>query len=86
MSEYHVASFIAYAYPENKQQVINQLNAMQTCDVHGEDEGGRIILTLEGDSQQEIVSGFDRIVNINGVLNLSPVYHEYCDESVASVS
>lgn len=84
MSEYHVASFIAYAYPDKQAQVIEKLKAIESCDVHGEDAGGRIILTLESESQHGIVKGFDKIVTMSGVLNLSPVYHEYCDESIES--
>lgn len=84
MSEYHVASFIAYSYPDEQGQVIANLKSIESCDVHGEDAGGRIVLTLESESQQGIVAGFEEVRNISGVLNVSPVYHEYCDEAIES--
>lgn len=84
MSEYHVASFIAYAYPDEQARVIETLKAMETCDVHGDDAGGRIIITLESETQRGIVDGYEKVTNVAGILNLSPVYHEYCDETIES--
>jgi len=84
MSEYHVASFVAYAYPDVQAQVIAQFKAIESCDVHGKDAGGRIIVTLESETQHGIVDGFEQISNVSGVLNVSPVYHEYCEEVIES--
>ncbi|OIQ47432.1 MAG: hypothetical protein BM565_06550 [Gammaproteobacteria bacterium MedPE] len=81
MSEYHVASFIAYTYPDEQPQVMARLAQLASCDIHGDDGKGRIIVTLESESQRGIVDGFEQITNVAGVLNLSPVYHEYCDET-----
>lgn len=84
MSEYHVASFIAYAYLDVQEEVITKFKAIESCDVHAQDASGHIIVTLESKSQHGIVNGFEQISNVPGVLNVSPVYHEYCDEAIES--
>ncbi|NTS78092.1 chaperone NapD [Catenovulum sp. SM1970] len=81
MSEYHVASYIAYAFPKHLTQVKSTIDAFEFAEVHGDDDNGRIIVTVEGSSTQDLVDGFRALESIPHMLSVSPIHHEYIEES-----
>ncbi len=81
MSEYHVASFIAYSFPKHQATVRAEIETKDGFEVHGEDPDGRLIVTVEGTNQRDLVAGFEELQNIPHMLNVAPIYHEYTDEA-----
>ncbi|WP_048694772.1 chaperone NapD [Catenovulum maritimum] len=81
MSEYHVASFIVRTQQENLVTVIDSCNQIHGCEVHGHDGQAKIIVTLEAANHKEIANLSDQLAAVKQVIDISPVYHEYIDES-----
>lgn len=81
MSEYHVASFIVRAKQKHLVTVIDSCNQIHGCEVHGHDGQAKIVVTLEAASHKEIANLSDHLAAVSQVIDISPVYHEYIDES-----
>jgi|TARA_R100001377_G_scaffold4828_1_gene2753 nitrate reductase NapD len=78
--EYHVASLVAYAMPEQVSDVEAAIIAIDGAEIHGTSEKGKIVLTIEGDSHKGIGKKMDILRVHKGLINLSPVYHQVLDE------
>lgn len=78
--EYHVASLVAYAMPEQVSKVEAAINAIDGAEIHATSDEGKIVLTIEGDSHKGIGKKMDILRVHKGLINLSPVYHQVLDE------
>ena len=79
--EYHVASLVAYAMKEHISDVQDAINAVEGAEIHATSDAGKIVFTLEGDSHKSIGKKMDILRVHKGLINLSPVYHQFLDES-----
>ncbi|OUR84413.1 nitrate reductase formation protein NapD [Colwellia psychrerythraea] len=80
--EYHVASLVAYAMPEQVSDVEAAINAIDGAEIHATSDKGKIVLTIEGDSHKGIGKKMDLLRVHKGLINLSPVYHQVLDEKI----
>ena len=80
--EYHVASLVAYAMPEQVSDVEAAINAIDGAEIHATSDEGKIVLTIEGDSHKGIGKKMDLLRVHKGLINLSPVYHQVLDEKI----
>jgi len=78
--EYHVASFVAYAMPEQISEIEAAITAIEGAEIHATSEEGKIVFTIEGDSHKGIGKKMDILQVHKGLINLSPVYHQFLDE------
>lgn len=79
-NEYHVASFVAHAMATRLSEVHEAINQIKDAEIHATSPEGKIVFTLEGPSQKFIGRQIDELKLHTGLLNLSPVYHQYIDE------
>lgn len=79
-SEYHIASFIAQGLPEDSQSIATFIAAQKGGEVHVIGDNGKVVFTIEGDSQKAIDKRLAPIHMNEKVQALSPVYHEYIPE------
>jgi len=84
--EYHVASFVAYPIFEQLAEVQEAITTVDGTEIHATSEEGKIVFTIEGHSYKDIGNKMDTIRHHQGVINLSPVYHQILDESTESES
>lgn len=75
--EYHVASFVAHAMALQLDAVKDEINRIDGSEVHAVSPEGKIVFTLEADTQQTIGQHIDHLKYHTGLLNLSPVYHQF---------
>ena len=78
--EYHVASLVAYAMPAQVGEIEAAINAIEGAEIHATSDEGKIVFTLEGDSHKGIGKKMDILRVHKGLINLSPVYHQFLDE------
>ena len=79
-SEYHVASFVAFAMAEQLSEVQAFITNTDGAEIHATSDKGKIVFTLEGDSHKSIGIKIDYLKDHPGLINLSPVYHQYLAE------
>ncbi len=79
--EYHIASFVAHAMITRLNEVKEAITNTTGAEIHATTPEGKIVFTLEGDSQKAIGKRIDELKIHTGLFNLSPVYHQYIDET-----
>lgn len=79
--EYHIASFVAHAKITNLAEVKEVISNTEGAEIHATSPEGKVVFTLEGKSQKSIGRRIDELKLHTGLLNLSPVYHQYIDET-----
>ena len=80
-SEYHVASLVAYCISTEVDAVKAAIMEVEGTEIHGTNAEGKIVFTIEGTSHKHIGKKMDVLRVHTGIINLSPVYHQFLDES-----
>ena len=78
--EYHVASFVAHAIDSRTEAVCTAIGKIPGGQVHAVSPTGKIVFTLEENSQSKIGKHIDQLRAHTGLLSLSPVYHQFLTE------
>ena len=74
--EAHIASLLVQARPDELAAVIEKIGRLPGAEVHDSTRRGKVLVTLESDSQGQIADGLNRIQNIRGVISAALVYHQ----------
>ncbi|AWN39567.1 chaperone NapD [Methylobacterium durans] len=75
--EHHVTGLIVHARPEHLSEVLAVLRVIPGLDVHGDSPTGKIVVTLETRSQDDVVQRLGEIGELPGVLSTALVYHRF---------
>jgi len=81
-SELHIASLVVHANPGPLAEVTQKIEAMPGARVHAASANGKIVVTLEADSGDAVLSAVNFIQRIDGVLSAALVY-QYADSREA---
>ncbi|WP_207481710.1 chaperone NapD [Arenibaculum pallidiluteum] len=73
-AELHVASLVARAAPGSMDAACRAIAGVCGAEVHAA-EDGRIVVTLEAGSEQEVAQAMDAITVLPGVVSALLVYH-----------
>jgi nitrate reductase NapD len=73
--ELHVSSCLVHARPERLDHVRRDLAALPGVDVHAASAAGKIVVTLETESEQGIVDRLGAMRDLPGVLSTVLVFH-----------
>ncbi len=73
----NISSVIVGALPADAERVQAGLRAMGGVEVHAVADDGRMIVSIESDSEGATVNIFEAIRQLPGVLSASLVYHQY---------
>lgn len=79
--EYHVASLVAYPILAQLEEVKDVIASVEGTEIHAISEEGKIVFTIEGTSYKNLDKKMDVIRVHEGIINLSPVYHQVLDEN-----
>lgn len=74
--EWHLASLIVYTTPENLCQLTRRLQRRPAVEIHASDPAGKLVITLEGESTEQMVSHIEVLRAEIGVLNVQMVYQQ----------
>jgi nitrate reductase NapD len=73
--EVHISSLVVHSRPGQALAVAHRLRSQEGVDVHGGVEQGKLVVTLETQSEGEIVERLSRIQTLDGVLAVNLVFH-----------
>lgn len=79
-NEYHIASFVAHAMFSQLEQVQAAIEAIEGAEIHAKSEEGKLVFTIEDNSQKAIGKKIDALKHNNGLFSFSPIYHQYIAE------
>lgn len=73
----HICSLVVHAWPERLDAVAEAVAQLPGAELHGRDPVGKLIVTLETESEGEIIARMSAIGDIQGVLSTSLVYQHH---------
>jgi len=78
-NEYHVASFVVRTRPEDGAATAAKISSVPGLEVHAE-EDGKLVVTAEAGSERRLAVLARDIEEVNTVMAVAPVYHEFSDD------
>ncbi|MFQ6370826.1 chaperone NapD [Shewanella sp. YIC-542] len=74
--EYHITSLVIHAAPGHLPTVSHHIARLAGCEIHASTPEGKLVITIEGDSQQQVLTQVEAINQLPDVLSSSLVYHQ----------
>jgi nitrate reductase NapD len=70
----NVSSIVVRTATENMNTVMTEINSIDLCEVHFNDNQGKIVVTIEGESVHDQIELMKRIQDLPFVLNANLMY------------
>jgi nitrate reductase NapD len=74
-----ISGVLVRTYPENIDAVSEALSRLQGVEVHGANQDGRMVVTVERDSGRQVADLLLQMQDVPGVLSASMIYHQFDD-------
>ncbi len=78
----NVSSIIVKTTTEYLEEVMDNINSVDFCEVHFSDSNGKIVVTIEGESIEEQMERMKKIQSMPYVYSANLSY-SYCEEELA---
>lgn len=75
----NISGVLVKAYPEHLPSIEKVLITMEGVEVHGNNQDGRIVITVEDDTANNITDTLVQIQDVPGVLSAAMIYHQFED-------
>lgn len=73
----NISGVLVKAYPQHLVSIEEVLNTMTGVEVHGNNADGRIVITVEDKSANNISDTLVQIQGVPGVLSAAMIYHQF---------
>ncbi|AMO25043.1 chaperone NapD [Ramlibacter solisilvae] len=73
-AELHISSLVVHSTPKRVMLVSNVIAAIEGAQVHAKSDSGKLVVTLEAGTAEEMISKVARIQQTEGVLSAILVY------------
>lgn len=73
----NISSIIVYAKPTELSSVRGNLEQIPGVEIHAATDDGKLVVTIETDTDGETASTFDRINVMDGVMSAAMVFHQF---------
>ncbi len=75
----NISGVLVKAYPEHLPSIEKALTTMEGVEVHGNNDDGRMVITVEDQSANNITDTLVQIQDVPGVLSAAMIYHQFED-------
>ena len=75
----NISGVLVKAYPQHIQSVWQELKLIEGVEVHGSNDDGRMVVTVEQDDTRELSNMIASMNDVPGVLSTSMIYHQFED-------
>jgi nitrate reductase NapD len=75
--ECHISSLVVHSRPDRVPFIVERIGAIAGAEVHGGEETGKLIVTLETDTESQVVERINAIQLLDGVLAATLVFHHF---------
>ncbi|WP_243368832.1 chaperone NapD [Microvirga solisilvae] len=75
--ECHISSLIVHSRPDRVRSIIESLEAIEGTEIHGGEDTGKLIVTLETSTESQVVERINAIQVLDGVLAATLVFHHF---------
>ncbi|ENY70379.1 NapD protein [Aeromonas diversa CDC 2478-85] len=78
--EYHVSSLLVLTQPAKRHEVAAAVALIEGAEVHAVSDEGKLVVTLEGGRQRQIIEAIDRINAVPSVISAALIYHQFDEQ------
>ncbi|PVE20685.1 sorbose reductase [Microvirga sp. KLBC 81] len=75
--ERHISSLVVHSHPDKVPSIVEILGSIEGAEVHGGEEAGKLIVTLETETENQVVERINAIQLLDGVLAATLVFHHF---------
>lgn len=75
----NISGVLVKAYPEHILSIEKILITMEGVEVHGNNQDGRIVITVEQANADRVSDTLVQIQDVPGVLSAAMIYHQFDD-------
>ena len=75
--ECHISSLVVHTRPDRVPSIIESLGTIEGAEVHGGADTGKLIVTLETETENQVVERINAIQLLDGVLAATLVFHHF---------
>jgi len=76
-AECHISSLVVHSNPDRIKSIIESIGSIEGAEVHGGTDTGKLIVTLETDTESQVVERINTIQLLQGVLAATLVFHHF---------
>ena len=73
----NISGVLVHAYPEQLVSIEQTLASMDGVEVHGNNNEGRIVITVEQENANKVSDTLVQIQDVPGVLSAAMIYHHF---------
>ena len=73
----NISSIIVHAKPAELSSVRGNLEQIHGVEIHAATDDGKLVVTIETDTDGETAGTFDRINTMDGVMSAAMVFHQF---------
>ncbi len=73
----NISSIIVHAKPAELSSVRGNLEQIPGVEIHAATDDGKLVVTIETDTDGETAGTFDRINTMDGVMSAAMVFHQF---------
>lgn len=77
----NISGVVVHAKPDVLERVRAKITELAGVEVHAVDKDGKMVVTIEKESDQDVADTFETLVKLDGVLSTSMIYHHFEAES-----
>lgn len=76
-SECHISSLVIHSRPDCVSSIIERIGSIDGAEIHGGADTGKLIVTLETETESQVVERINAIQLLEGVLAATLVFHHF---------
>lgn len=75
--ECHISSLVVHGLPDRIPAIVRHIGSIAGAEVHGGEAAGKLIVTLETETESQVVERINAIQLLDGVLAATLVFHHF---------
>lgn len=76
-AECHISSLVVHSDPSRVSAIVEHIGTIDGAEVHGGEDTGKLVVTLETDTEHQVVERINAIQLLDGVLAATLVFHHF---------
>lgn len=77
-----ISGVLVRSFPSDIEAVSRALSRLTGVEVHGANDDGRMVVTIEADTEGQVADLLVQIQGVSGVLSASMIYHQFEDSGL----
>lgn len=81
-AQLHTSSVVVHGKPAEIDAISRSIENLPGAEVHGRSDQGKLVVTLEAATEQDLLERIDAINHLRGVLSVALVFHHVEEDQI----